>query len=105
MPDLAPSITRTLHTRAPSGDWSGPITLGVSLPRQEPGGEWSVAVSMGGIEGDPAPIRGEGGWQAVSLGMRFVAMRLVDLAERDWVFEWTQDNEPIDVSRLFDIDD
>ena len=86
-------IERTWYAVAPDGGGEGPVTFGVGMPRQEPGGEWSVLVSLGGIEPGPLKIFGMDGWQAVRLGMRFIAARLSDQSNRGWQFFWEKDGE------------
>jgi hypothetical protein len=77
------------------------VTFRVGLPLQEPGGEWGVEVSLGGIEPSPGKIFGEDGWQAVALGMRFVAARVADLSERGWQFLWSKGGEPASAADLY----
>jgi hypothetical protein len=80
---------RTWHAVAPDNGGEGPVTFAIAAPRQQPTGEWGVAVSFGGIE-PPVWIFGEDSWQAVDLGMRFVAARVEDLCEKGWAFFCTK---------------
>jgi hypothetical protein len=97
------AIERTWYAVAPNGLGEGLVTIGVEVPRQQSSGDWGVRVSLGGLEPDPAgPIFGIDGWQAVSLGMKFVAARLVDFADRGWRFYWSQDGELADLESLRD---
>lgn len=100
--DTSPlAIARTWYAVAPEAGGEGAITVGLDLPRQQSGGDWGVRVSLGGLEPDPAgPIFGVDGWQAVGLGMKFIAARLVDFADRGWRFYWTKGGELATVEDL-----
>ena len=86
------AIDRTWYAVSPSGEGQS-VTFGVGLPVQEPGGEWSVVVRLEPIEAGSRKIFGVDGWQAVALGMRFVAARVSDLSARGWNFFWTEGGE------------
>src|SRR4051812_11268602 len=86
MSSPAQAIERTWYAVAPNSGGEGPITFRVGLPQREPGGEWGVEISLGGIEPNPGKIFGEDGWQAVALGMRFIAARVADFSQRGWRF-------------------
>lgn len=100
MTSPASAIERTWYAVSPNGGAEGPVTFGLSLPRQEPDRGWVVEVSLGGIEPDPRKIFGEDGWQAVALGMRFVAARLADFSDRGWQFYWSKGGELASVEDL-----
>ena len=100
MTSPALAIERTWYAVSPNGGPGGAVTFGVGLPRPEPDSGWAVAVSLGGIEPDPRKIVGEDGWQAVALGMRFVAARLADFSDRGWKFYWDKDGELANVEDL-----
>ena len=69
------------------------MRLGVGFPLRKPTGEWSVFVSLDGLE-SATTIFGEDGWQAVALGMSFIASRVFDYEERGWRFYWSDGGEP-----------
>jgi hypothetical protein len=89
-----PAIERMWYAVAPDGAGEGLVVLRVGMPRQEPGGEWGVFVELSPVDGPPRKILGEDGWQAVALGMRFVASRAADLESGGWQFYWTQGGDP-----------
>ncbi|RJP71317.1 MAG: hypothetical protein C4535_02975 [Comamonadaceae bacterium] len=62
------------------------------MPIRRPTGEWGASVSLDGLE-SATTIFGEDGWQAVSLGMNFIASRVSDYEERGWQFHWTEGGE------------
>jgi len=68
-------IERTWHAVAPSGA-EMTVTLRVGAPAPEGSGDWAVEVSLDGLEPGARKIFGVDGWQAVDLGMRFIADRV-----------------------------
>jgi hypothetical protein len=93
------AIERLWHAEAPTGE-KCPVTLSVSSPRLEPDGPWFVVVSMVGLEDDALKIYGEDGWQAVVLGMRFIATRIEDYSSRGWRFTWGAGGESVGAGDL-----
>jgi hypothetical protein len=98
MPREAPAIERTWYAIAPTGEGMR-VSLSVGVPMQEPGGEWSALVSLGVLERG-SKIFGEDGWQAMALGMRFIAARVADFSERGWRFFWREGGESVGVEDL-----
>ena len=98
-PQQAPAIERTWYAVAPAGEgmW---VTLSVGVPIRERGGEWSAVVSLGAIEPGARKIFGEDGWQAVALGVRFIAARVTDFSERGWQFFWREGGERASVEDI-----
>ena len=96
-----PAIERTWYAVAPNGGGEGPVTFRIGLPQPQPGGGWGVEVTLGGLERDPGKIFGEDGWQAVALGMRFIAVRVADFTERGWQFSWTKGGETTSAEDLY----
>src|SRR5688500_6150225 len=92
MPSELSAIERKWFAIAPDGSESD-VTLRVGMPVHEVDGEWSVLVSLGPIDGEPRKVFGLDSWQAVGLGMRFIAARVQDFSERGWQFFWERGGE------------
>ena len=93
MPIATIAAERTWFAIAPDGA-EYDVVLQVSVPTQQPDGGWSVSVSLGALESDKRNIFGEDSWQAISLGMRFAAMRANDFADNGWKFYWERGGDP-----------
>ena len=98
MSNVAPAIERNWYATTPQGDGVS-VRFGVGFPVRRPTGEWSASVSLDGLE-SATTIFGEDGWQAVALGMRFIASRVSDYEERGWRFHWTAGGEPVTAEHL-----
>src|SRR6187402_272223 len=92
MSNIAPAIERNWYATTPQGDGVA-VRFGVGFPLRKPTGEWSASVSLDGLE-SATTIFGEDGWQAVALGMTFIASRVSDYEERGWLFYWSKGGEP-----------
>jgi len=90
---------RTWFAIAPDGT-EHDVVLQVSAPTQQPDGGWSVSVSLGALEADVRNIFGVDSWQAISLGMRFAAMRANDFADNGWKFFWERGGDPASSSDI-----
>lgn len=86
-----PAVERILYAIPPQGEGVA-VRFGVGQPVQKPTGEWSASVSLDGLEA-ATTIFGEDGWQAVGLGMAFIAMRVSDYEKRGWRFYWSEAGE------------
>lgn len=98
MPNVALFIERNWHATTPQGDGVA-VRFGVGLPVRKPTGEWSAFVSLDGLE-SATTIFGEDGWQAVVLGMSFIASRVSDYEARGWRFCWSDGGEPVTAQDL-----
>lgn len=76
------------------------LVLRVHVPAESPSGDWSATVSFGDLEKREYPIVGIDAWQAVHLGMRFVAARIQHLEESGWHFYWSRGGDPASSSQL-----
>jgi hypothetical protein len=94
------AIERTWYAVRPNADGEGPVILRVGLPEREAGGEWGVEVSLAGLDSGVRKIFGVDGWQAVALGMRFIAARVADSSEQGWQFYWSKGGEPVHAKDL-----
>lgn len=92
MPLLDAPIERKWFAIAPDGA-ECEVALQVGFPMFEQGGDWSVMVHLEGLEHEPYKIFGIDSWQAVALGMKFIASRVDDFADRGWKFFWERGGE------------
>jgi hypothetical protein len=81
------SIKRAFHAISPSGE-ERLCELSVDLPLAKPGGEWGAVVNIEGLEARSHEIFGVDAWQAVQLGMRFLATRLENFESDGWRYFW-----------------
>lgn len=63
-----------LHVRWPDGR-DVPFSIVVDAPQESADG-WTCAVALRGLEAPYAPIAGEDALQALTLGLRFLALQL-----------------------------
>jgi hypothetical protein len=66
----------------------------------EPSGEWRVTVNFDGLEIRTHTLFGVDKWQALAIGMRFVAARVRHFDETGWQFFWSAGGERATVSDL-----
>ena len=74
------------RTVKPSGE-EELVTIGVSLPTQQPTGEFGCGVVLPDSP-EPRIIYGADSLQALSLALRFIAERIDDMISKGWKFHY-----------------
>jgi hypothetical protein len=93
------SIKRAFHAISPSGE-ERHCELSVDLPCAKPEGEWGAVVRIEGLEARSREIFGVDAWQAVQLGMRFLATRLEHFESHGWRYFWELGGEQASAANL-----
>ncbi|MDQ0570957.1 hypothetical protein QFZ42_002791 [Variovorax paradoxus] len=99
MTALQTPARRVWHVVSPTGE-EHQVILEVGIPAPRPDGSWGVMTSVGGLDPEPRIIFGVDAWQAMSLGMHFVANQVEFFSEKGWQFFWERAGDRASASEL-----
>ena len=87
MESEAVAAERLWFAVAPDGS-EHEIVIRINVPSPDPKGSWLALVSISGLESRTFNIAGVDAWQAMSLAMHFVVVRVSHYAKLGWQFYW-----------------